>query len=85
MIAVFVWIGFDFYKGLTKSSIPVVLQEQLKPLDPDFDINALESLKKRRYIKEEELDETPEITELEFSEKQASPSSHEEGFTQDEE
>ena len=72
-ITVFSWIAFDIYRSLSKSSIPQVLKEHLKPLNPSFNKEVLESLKKRKHIASEELNSVPEITQFETVEKTASP------------
>ena len=72
-ITVFIWIAFDVYRNLSKSSIPQVLKEQLEPLNPNFNKEVLESLKKRKHITSEELNSVPEITQFETVEKTASP------------
>ena len=73
-ITVFSWIAFDIHRTLRKSTIPQVLQEQLEPLNPNFDKKTLESLQKRRVITLEELDSVPEMTQFEPAEKVSSPS-----------
>jgi hypothetical protein len=67
-ITVFVWIGFDVYRVLHRSSIPPVLQSQLRPLNPDFDKETLKSLEKRKTISQRELDSTPELNQLKLKE-----------------
>ena len=54
-VTVLAWIAFDVYRALTKSTIPEVLQEQMRILDPRIDKTEIELLKKRLTISEEEL------------------------------
>lgn len=74
-IAVFTWIGFDIYRIFHKPSPPEITKEQLRPLNPNFDKETLESLKKRKIISQEELDAVPELIEFELQSKEASPTS----------
>ena len=72
-ITIFSWIVFDIYRNISESSISQVLKEQLEPLNPNFNKEVLESLKKRKHITSKELDSIPEITQFEIVEETASP------------
>lgn len=77
LIAVLTWITYDVYQILTRTTIPEVLEEQMKSLQPRIDRARIEEIKKRLIISEEELEnisvplieeeevviETPESTE----------------------
>ena len=56
LITVLTWIAFDVYKALTKTTIPKVLEEQMRPLEPRIDRAKIEKLKERLSISEEELE-----------------------------
>lgn len=56
LITVLTWIAFDVYKALTKTTIPKVLEEQMRPLEPRIDRAKIEKLKERLSIPEEELE-----------------------------
>ncbi|PIS09307.1 hypothetical protein COT75_02260 [Candidatus Beckwithbacteria bacterium CG10_big_fil_rev_8_21_14_0_10_34_10] len=70
-LAFLTWVGFDIYRSSKKSSIPADIKKQIEPLDPNFDLKTLESLKERKQIKEKDLQSVPEITEFEFEEETA--------------
>lgn len=55
LLAVGSWVAFDVYRGLTKSTIPKVLQEQIKPLKTEFDEELINNLKGRRQFSDEYL------------------------------
>lgn len=69
LITVLIWIAYDVYQALTKYTLPKVLEEQMKPLEPEIERTKIEKLKKRLSIPEEELEKiplpeiTPEATE----------------------
>ena len=78
-IAVFIWTGFNIYSSFNKSTIPQVLQQQLKPLKPTFNEKVLESLKKRKIISKKEIDSIPEITKFGLPEKEENKEASPEG------
>ena len=55
-ITVLTWIAFDVYKALTKHTLPKILEEQMRPLEPRIDRLKIEKLKERLTISEEELE-----------------------------
>jgi len=58
------WIALSVYSVFRKSTLPANLQEQLVPLNPDFDQKTLESLKKRSSVSQADLESVPEITNV---------------------
>ena len=74
MITIFVWAGLSIYRSFTKSTAPEVLKEQIEPLDPNFDLETLGSLKERKTFSEEELESIPEITEFSLKEEEIATS-----------
>lgn len=74
-IVVFTWIGFDIYRVFHRLSPPEVTKDQLRPLNPNFNKETLNSLKKRKIISQEELDAVPELIKFELQSKEASPAS----------
>ena len=70
-ITVVVWVGLEIYRAANKSTITLVLQEQLEPLDASLDVETIATLKQRRLISVQELVQTPEIVTFEV--KTASP------------
>ena len=84
-IAVFSWTGFNIYNTFNKSTIPQVLQQQLKPLKPVFNEKVLESLKNRRTISQKQLDSIPEITKFGLPEKEENKEASPEGTINNEE
>lgn len=58
LITVLTWIAFDVYQALTKTTIPEVIQEQMRPLEPKIDKTKIERLKGRLSISEEEIEKT---------------------------
>ena len=76
LITVLTWIAFDVYQALTKYTLPQVLEEQMRPLDPKIDRAKIEKLKERLSIAEEEREKIalPEIPESTESTESATPS-----------
>lgn len=75
LITVLTWIAYDVYQALTKYTLPEVLEEQMRPLEPRIDRATLEKIKKREGIPEEELEKiaTPAV-EISESTESATPS-----------
>jgi len=69
-ITVLTWIAFDVYKALTKYTLPNILEEQMRSLEPQIDRVKIEKLKERLTISEEELDKisVPLMEEMAISE-----------------
>lgn len=59
VITVLLWIGITVYQSLVSPTIPKVLQEQLRPIRPDFDTQVLNTLNLRRTISERDLENLP--------------------------
>lgn len=55
LITVLVWIGFDVYRVLTKTTITKATQEQMRALDPRINREIIEELKSNLSFSEEEL------------------------------
>lgn len=47
LVVVAGWISLDVFKAVTKTVPPVVTEEELTPLDPNFDLEVLRDLKSR--------------------------------------
>lgn len=58
LITVLTWIAFDVYQALTKTTIPEVIQEQMRSLEPKIDKTKIERLKRRLSVTEEEIEKT---------------------------
>ncbi len=54
LITVLTWAGFDVYRAFHRVEIPEVLERQIRPLDPELDIEVLANLKERDFISKEE-------------------------------
>lgn len=59
VVIVTFWIGIATYLSLKTSTIPQVLQEQLKPLQSGFDTQVLNNLNLRKRISGGELENLP--------------------------
>jgi len=59
VITIALWIGITVYQSLKTSTIPKVLQEQLRPLRSDFDTQVLNNLNLRRRLSAGELENLP--------------------------
>lgn len=55
LITVLTWIGVEVYLATTKTTIPEVTQEQMKPLTPQIKKQVIEELKERLWFSEEEM------------------------------
>ncbi len=66
VFTVFTWLFLDIFRALTRSSVAPVLEEEIKPLDPDLDKKILDSLRQRKEIEAQDLESIPEITEFEI-------------------
>ncbi len=56
LLAVGSWVVFDVYRALVKTTVPEVLQEQIKSLDPEIEATIISDLNNRRQFSEEYLD-----------------------------
>lgn len=45
LVTTFVWIGFEVHRVYTTTTIPEVLEEQMKPINPELDQEALKILR----------------------------------------
>ena len=73
LFTVLTWIALDVFRAWRKTTIPKVLEEQLKPLNPNFDTETLEGLKQKLSISEKELNSVPEKIKIEFEESTKKP------------
>ncbi len=55
LLAVGSWVTFDVYRGLTKSTVPDVLQEQIRPLKTELDEEIVNNLRNRRQFSDQFL------------------------------
>ena len=65
-VLVFVWISFNILHGLTTSTIPENINQQIIPINPNFDTKTVEKLKSR--IKITPILNSPSDTEKQGSE-----------------
>lgn len=78
LLTVFTWVGFEVYHAYTKTTVPQVVQELIKPLNPALNQAVVEEIEKKYQPSESELEiisvplPSP-ITELETGE-EATPS-----------
>lgn len=63
---VFLWIGAEVYLSLTEPKVPQNLQKLIKPLNPNFDENTLNSLRERRRLTESELRRVNQLVKADF-------------------
>jgi hypothetical protein len=63
---VFLWIGAEVYLSLTEPKVPKNLQKLIKPLNPNFDEDTLNSLKERRLLTESELIKVDQLVKADF-------------------
>lgn len=74
LITVIVWVGYEVYHTYTQTTVPRIIKELIKPLSPSIDEAAIEDIKGKYQIPEEELNIiTQPIIELE-TEEEATPS-----------
>lgn len=50
LITVVVWIGGNVYHNLNKSTIPEATSQEITPINPTFDTQAIDRLKKREEV-----------------------------------
>jgi hypothetical protein len=55
LVSAVIWIGFDLYRAYSQTSVPKVLQQQLRPLNPSINIEQLSQLEKRIRLSESQL------------------------------
>jgi len=80
-LTIFTWIGLDVYRSFRKSTIPKVIAEQLRILNPALDTETINGLEKRLVVSEKELESLPSrrltlVEEETTSTKTASPSAN---------
>ncbi|OGH41827.1 MAG: hypothetical protein A3H79_02800 [Candidatus Levybacteria bacterium RIFCSPLOWO2_02_FULL_36_8b] len=61
-IFVFAWIISNIYHNATSSTISETINKNISPIDPTFDINAINNLKKRQKINPSFELESPKTT-----------------------
>jgi hypothetical protein len=49
-VVVFAWVGFNLYHKWVTTTISTDLQMQINPIEPSFDRDTIENLKKREQI-----------------------------------
>lgn len=59
LLTVFSWIGFEIYRAYTKTTVPKIIQELIKPLNPAINRTAIEEIEKQFQPSEEELNILP--------------------------
>jgi hypothetical protein len=47
LVVVLAWISLDVYQAFTKTKPPVVTSRDLRPLDPQFDMDVLRDIGRR--------------------------------------
>lgn len=50
LIFVIAWIGGNVYHNLKQSTISDVISQEITPIDPTFNLQIIESLKKRQTV-----------------------------------
>lgn len=48
LLAVGSWVIFDVYRAIVKTTVPVVLQTQILPLDPEIDTEVIGLLREKK-------------------------------------
>jgi len=56
LITVLVWITFEVYRTVTKTTIPKVTQEQMAPLNPKIKKEVIEKIKENIWLSPEEAE-----------------------------
>ena len=74
LIAVLTWIVYGVYQALTKYTLPEILEQQMRPLNPKIEKLKIKELQKRLRISEEELKEISLPTETIETTQSATPS-----------
>jgi len=74
LIAVLTWIVYGGYQALTKYTLPEILEQQMRPLNPKIEKLKIKELQKRLRISEEELKEISLPTETIETTQSATPS-----------
>jgi len=71
LITVIVWVGYEVYSTYTQATVPRIIKELTKPLNPNIDEEAIEDIQEKYQIPEEELNVvTQSIIELETEEEE---------------
>lgn len=55
LITVIVWVGYEVYSAYSQATVPRIIRELIKPLNPTIDEAAIEDIKEKYQIPEEEL------------------------------
>ena len=50
LISVIAWIGGNVYHNLKQSTISDAINQEITPIDPTFNLQTIESLKKRQIV-----------------------------------
>lgn len=48
LITVIIWAAYEIYYAFNKTTVPEVFEELILPLDPELNVNLLNSLKDRK-------------------------------------
>lgn len=74
LITVIIWVGCEVYSAYTKTTVPRIIKELIKPLSPDVNETVIEEIKNKYQIPEGELNiVTQPVIESE-TEEEATPS-----------
>lgn len=69
LITVTVWVGYEVYRVYTQTTVPRIIKELIKPLNPNIDETTIEDIGEKYQIPEKELNiVTQPIIELETEE-----------------
>lgn len=63
LIVIAVWIGISYFHATKSSTVPENISSELNPIDPNFDLKAIEAIKSRTAVNP--LFEAPAPTEKE--------------------
>jgi hypothetical protein len=83
LLTTFTWIGFEVYRAYTRPTIPKIITQLIRPLDPKIDQAVIEDIKEKYQPSPDELNTTivplpsPVEEELELEvelEEEATPS-----------
>lgn len=74
LITVIVWVGYEVYSAYTKTTVPRIIKELIKPLSPNINETAIEEIKKKYQIPEGELDIVTQPAIESETEEEATPS-----------
>jgi hypothetical protein len=73
LLAVGSWVIFDVYRAFTKTTVPKVLQKQIRPLESKIDTTLFTSIKSRRQFDDTQLDSVHPKAFIPFEERKVTP------------